>query len=572
VDKKTLPIIIVLALLVMFYWQILQFFGLTPASDQQPAQQIPDTNSQSVTPTDTASTFGRADISQTDSLQPTPVDSLQQPTEQTETDSVVINTNKYTATLSTKGGGLVSLLLKEHTYRDRSPVEMIPQTDGGVPEARFANGTVATSDLSFQSSREPRSYDVSGQSFSLAYTYTSPSGGKITKTYTFYPDEYHIDLALQITNREQLGFEQQYSINWNSPIGITEPDKKFDHEAIEAVAMQSGSRVKLDDFQNNTLNQSLTGYTSWAGVRSKYFAAIIIPKNKVADAAMAQGEIRNVPSEGDVLQEKYLTAGMELPIEAGSSFTDSFTVFAGPLDYTLMSSYDVQLEDMLDIGTTPYIGWIIKPFALAIIWLLPKMYSFIGNYGVVIILFALLVKLVTLPLSLKSFKSMNAMKELGPKLEQLKAKHKNNPQALNAEMMKLYKDNGVNPFSGCLPMLMQMPLFFALFSVFRSTILLRDAPFIGFINDLSHGASSFTDPYIILVVLMIAAQFVSQYLTTAQTQQNKMLLYAMPLVMGFIFHSFAAGLVLYWTVFSLFSLIDYALFKRGSKNAQIKTA
>ncbi|MDD3732332.1 MAG: YidC/Oxa1 family membrane protein insertase, partial [candidate division Zixibacteria bacterium] len=117
----------------------------------------------------------------------------------------------------------------------------------------------------------------------------------------------------------------------------------------------------------------------------------------------------------------------------------------------------------------------------------------------------------------------------------------------------------------------QMPLFFALFSVFRSTILLRDAPFIWFINDLSRGAQSFTDPYIILVLLMVATQFISQKLTMPSTQQNKALLYIMPLFMGFIFYKFAAGLVLYWTCFSAFSLIDYFLFKR-KKNLEIQTA
>ena len=260
-----------------------------------------------------------------------------------------------------------------------------------------------------------------------------------------------------------------------------------------------------------------------------------------------------------------------MQLGAAGSIDDRYRIFIGPLDYTLMSDYEVGLEDMLDIGTTPVVGWLIKPFAIAIMWVLPKMYSVISNYGVVIILFALLVKIVTLPLSMKSFKSMNAMKELQPKIEQLKEKHKKNPQALNKEMMGMYKKHGVNPMSGCLPMLPQMPMFFALFSVFRSTILLRDAPFVWFINDLSRGASSFTDPYIILVILMIVTQFVSQSLTMATTQQNKMFMYIMPLFMGFIFYKFAAGLVLYWTCFSLFSLIDYFLFKR-KKNVQVKAA
>jgi YidC/Oxa1 family membrane protein insertase len=241
------------------------------------------------------------------------------------------------------------------------------------------------------------------------------------------------------------------------------------------------------------------------------------------------------------------------------------------MDYMMMSEYDVGLEDMLDIGTMPYVGWLIKPFAIAVMWIMPKLYSVIPNYGLVIILFAFLVKIVTLPLSMKSFKSMQAMKDLAPKIEEIKKRCGKDAQKLNQETMKLYKKHGVSPMSGCLPMLPQMPLFIAMFAVFRSTILLRDAPFVWFIDDLSRGAETFTDPYMILVVFMVGAQFISQKVTMPSNQQNKMLGYMMPLVMGFIFRTFASGLVLYWTMFSVLAMLDYALFKR-KKNAEVKTS
>jgi YidC/Oxa1 family membrane protein insertase len=188
----------------------------------------------------------------------------------------------------------------------------------------------------------------------------------------------------------------------------------------------------------------------------------------------------------------------------------------------------------------------------------------------VIILFALLIKIITLPLSMKQYKSMNAMKEVAPKVEELRKRLKNNPAQLNSETMKLYKEHGVNPLSGCLPILAQMPLFIAMFSVFRSTILLRGAPFVWPWLDLSRGASGFTDPYIIMVILMVVFQFISQKLTMATNQQNKMLMYMMPLIFGFLFYKLSAGLVLYWTVFSLFSVGDYFVFRR-QKNAEVKT-
>ena len=184
--------------------------------------------------------------------------------------------------------------------------------------------------------------------------------------------------------------------------------------------------------------------------------------------------------------------------------------------------------------------------------------------------FALMVKIITLPLSMRSFKSMQAMKELQPKIDEIKKRHKKDPQKTNQETMNLYKTHGVNPLAGCLVMLPQMPLFFALFSVFRSTILLRDAYFIWPIVDLSRGATSLDDPYIILVLIMVVAQFLSQKLTMPSAgQQNKMMGYLMPLIMGFIFWNMSAGLVLYWAMFSIMSMLDYVLFKRP-KNQHVK--
>ncbi len=573
IDKKTLPLIIVLVILVVFYFQIMEFLGLyTPSKPKQPAQQQPvavDTAvSHSVSPKRPDSLPEQV----TDSAKPLPVIADTSTVDSLSSDTIVVNTNTFTFILTTLGGGVVSLELKDYTYRDGRPIQMLPDAEYATPEATFAGGTFSTARTHFTSNLEAGAYDATRETVELVYSYGAPGAGEIIKRYRFYPDGYHFDLTLEVINPEKLGFERQYRMVWNTPLGITEPQPEADYQAMEAVAMMSGSREKLDDFENDQLSQSLAGYTSWGGVRSKYFAAVLIPKNRTADGVFAVGEKQKVATPSGRIEQRRITVGLDMPFANVSSLADTFTVFVGPLDYTIMSKYNVDLEDMLGIGTTPFVGWIIKPFALGIIWLLPRMFYAIPNYGAVIILFALLVKLVTLPLSMKSFKSMNAMKELQPKMEELKKKHKKNPQALNAEMMKLYKAHGVNPMSGCLPMLPQMPLFFALFSVFRSTILLRDAPFVWFISDLSRGASGLTDPYIILVVVMVATQFISQRFTMATTtQQNKIFMYIFPLFMGWLLYKFPAGLVLYWTCFSVFSLLDYLIFKR-KKNPQVKAA
>ncbi len=584
-DKKTIILVAILALLLIFYFPIMEFLGLYKPSPEktsgkedmvidslgreyQQAHNAVDTFK--VTDTTVASSTSPSTAAAPEQAKP---ESTMTATEAMTHDTVVVNTRQYTAILTSFGGGPVSLKLRNYYYRDGGEIEMLPAAESATPEASFAGGSFSSSRVNYQCSLSPGKYDATSDTVNLTYTYVSKDGGEIIKHYSFYPNKYNFNLVVEVKNRVKLGFERQYTLMWNTPLGVTEPQPETDYQAMEAVAMQAGSRETLKDFKDDKLSQVLPGNSSWAGVRSKYFAAVIIPRNREADAVLARGSKDKIMVDGKSIEQKLITAGVEMPFAAVGQFADTFSVFVGPLDYNLMASYHIGLQDILGIGTTPFVGWIIKPFAVGIMWLLPRMYKVIPNYGLVIIIFALLIKIITMPLSMKSFKSMNAMKELQPKIEELKQKHKKNPQAMNQEMMRLYKTHGVNPISGCLPMLPQMPLFFALFSVFRSTILLRNANFVWFITDLSRGASSFTDPYIILVVIMIVGQFLSQKLTMASTQQNKMMGYVMPLFMGFLFYRFSAGLVLYWTCFAFFSLLDYVAFKRKAiKNPDVKTA
>ena len=566
-DKKTLPIIIILGLIVIFYFPIMEKLGFI--NNTPPAQPV-DSLSDTTHLTGQSAPVHPQPIQQASTEIPVQ-DSIQIDT--TAIDTIYINTQKYTLAMTSYGGGPISMDLNDYFYRDGNKIQMLKDAELVTPEASFAGKTFSASILHYSCNIQAGAYDASSSPLTVEYTYNALNGGSIVKSYTFYPDQYHYDLKITLNNPATMGFERKYSLSWNTPLSVTEPQANIDFEAMQAVAMQSGSRETLDDFEDDKLKQSLDGNTTWAGVREKYFASIIIPRSRLAQSAFAEGMKDNVNINGESVKRTQVIAGLEMPFANVEQVVDSYTVFVGPLDYFLMSDYDINLEDILDIGTTPVIGWLIKPFAIGVMWLLPKMYDIIPNYGLVIILFALLVKIITLPLSMKTFKSMQAMKELQPKIEEMKAKYKKNPQQLNQETMKLYKKHGVNPLSGCLPMLPQMPLLFALFSVFRSTILLRDAPFVWFISDLSRGASSFTDPYIILVVLMIMAQFVSQKITMASnTQQNKMMMYAMPLFFGFLFYKFSAGLVLYWTCFSIFSMIDYLLFKRDKvKNMHVQS-
>jgi YidC/Oxa1 family membrane protein insertase len=239
---------------------------------------------------------------------------------------------------------------------------------------------------------------------------------------------------------------------------------------------------------------------------------------------------------------------------AGNTIQDRFMVYVGPLEYHILKGYKNGLDNLVDLG------WkIIKPFSLAVLWVLVNLHKVIPNYGLVIIIFTILIKILFHPLTHKSVTSATRMQDLQPKVAELKEKYKKDPQRMNQEMMKLYKERGVNPLGGCLPLLLQMPLFYGLFVVFRSTIELRGAKFIFWLSDLSQ-----MDKYYILPVIMAATMFWQQKMTIKDPKQMAMV-YMMPVLFFFLFKSFPAGLTLYWTFFNILSLIEQYYIKSKMK-------
>lgn len=483
-------------------------------------------------------------------------------------DTIIIESKVWTVTLTNYGGGPISLRLREYKYHDGDQIEMLPDCKKATPEFNFMGGAFDANQLVYQSSLPRGKYSVGDVPFEVSYTYQNEKGGILTKKYRFYPDRYDYDLIIDISNRGSFGFEREYSMEWNNHLAPTELEVFTDYNAMWSMAFMGNERVKFNDYTNGKYDVSLSGNTGWIATRSKYFAAILMPRSGPAAGAKSSGIKEKELTQNGAIETRKITVGLVMNIPGSENAVDSFRVFVGPMDYELLKGYNNEVVDIIDIGTTPVVGWIVKIFAIPIMWLLPRMYKVIPNYGVVIILFSLFIKALTYPLSKKMTRSMMAMKELQPKMQELQKKHKNNPQALNKEMMKLYKEAGVNPFSGCLPYLPQLPLFIALYAVFSATILLRQAPFILWWDDLSRGALSLTDPYIIMVLLMVVLMFVQQKMTMTDPK-NKMLIYIMPLMMGFFFYKASAGLVLYWTCFSLFSFLEQIIFKPRSSSTAV---
>ena len=280
----------------------------------------------------------------------------------------------------------------------------------------------------------------------------------------------------------------------------------------------------------------------------------MVPLSSKSSGYSVSGKKLVFQDEKQRIEEKIIGVSLQMPIKAKDQLNEKFLVYVGPIDYKILKTYNYGWENVVNLGAK-----IIRPFSIAILWFFVNLHNVLPNYGVVIIIFTLIIKLLFHPLTVKSVRATIKMQQVQPKIAKLKEKYKDDSQALNKEVMKLYKEHKVNPFGGCLPLLLQLPFFWALFTVFKSTIEFRAAKFALWIKDLSQ-----MDQYYILPVIMAVTMFFQQKMTL-QDPKQKMMVYLMPILFFFLFRSFPAGLTLYWTVFNIFSLIEQYYIKSKSE-------
>jgi len=295
--------------------------------------------------------------------------------------------------------------------------------------------------------------------------------------------------------------------------------------------------------EGKTLDQKYRGSTGWVATRNKYFISAIIPTDAGVGASLGGSFEREVPN-------------FNISVTQQVNSSNSFSLYLGPLEYGSVAALGVNLEQSMSMGWA-----FIRPISRGVLAALVAMHKYIPNYGVVLIIFSILVKVIVYPLTRKSYQSMRAMSSLQPKLQALKEKHAKDPQRLNQATMQLYKEEGVNPMGGCLPMLIQMPLLFALFQVFRSTIELRGEPFMLWITDLSAPDTLFEIggfPINILPLVMAASMFIQQKMTptAAGAGQQKSMMYMMNIFFIFIFYRLPSGLNLYYTLFNVLTILQ----------------
>jgi len=388
-----------------------------------------------------------------------------------------------------------------------------------------STGDVVFADVPFISTYTS---EVSKGNGATTVTFTGSQGEVvITKKYVIKDDSYLIKATLYASNTG----DRTVSVPFNTGIGSHAVDSfESDRYAFQGPLMFDGKRLKKEKAEKVS-KSIVVDKPLWVGYMSKYYMVGVAEEYQ-------SGVIAQVGDSASV------TGRTELKLNPGDRQEVAFSVFAGPKEYDLLKSYSLKFEKSIDFGIFSFL-------AIPMLKFLKIIYGVVGNYGVAIILLTLSIKIVTFPLTQKSMVSMKKMSSLQPKMNEIKEKFKGDKERTNQATMELYKKEGVNPLGGCLPMLLQIPVFFALYKSLLLSIELQGAPFILWITDLS-----LKDPYYITPLLMGATMFLQQRMTPSTTTDplQKKIFTFMPLIFTFLFLTFPAGLVVYWLTNNVLSI------------------
>ncbi len=446
-----------------------------------------------------------------------------------EEKEVSVETDLYSMVISSRCASIKSFVLKRYNDKDGMSVRLlkmpdnlplcIGDKDGYHPE--IYNFRIIGKNLTLSS------INPSGE---ILFSYDSGSVS-IRRTYRFTYDDYRIMI------KDEVKGVNGYWVTLGGDIGIFDRRESSFH--VGPVILKDVDRLEYDEKDIKNHQQIVHGRINWIALEDKYFFSAIVPLKPVDTAMVFMKEKPMVSLRFDLSENEYI-------------------FYAGPKEHDRLKAYGVGLEHIIDFG---FFSIVARP----IFWILKGINKVVGNYGWSIVILSILIRIPFTPLITKGQKSMKKLQELQPKLEELRKRYKDDPKALQRETMELYKRYKVNPLGGCLPILIQLPVFFALYKVLSITIELRQAPFILWIHDLSQ-----KDPYYVLPILMGITMIVQQAITPSggDPRQKKLMLF----MSGFftiLFLSFPAGLVLYWLTTNVLGIIHQyylnTLFRRESR-------
>ena len=551
-DRNVVTATILIAL-IMFVW----LWWLAPEPREPVGDRPAPVDTVAVDPSDPDTSLPSSELY----VQETPGDtSLVGAAEGTERHITVVS-ELYEATFSTRGATLISMTLREYTQFDQTtPVQIVSENERGALGLAFttpANHLVDSRDLFFETPFEGDTLYVRDESVGLSFS-AQVGSGEIRQAYTFEPDEYEIGLQVEQQDAASFQTREGYELVWYGGVPFSEDDPEQEGRYSGAYARSGGEIEELTLDGESNQEVLLSGSVSWVTVKSKYFAAIMIPASETRGAELI-GESLLDPA-GTPLWENYHARLMMSP--PGGQI-DEFRLYLGPMEFFRISSYDLGLYGVVDYGINMF-EWMTRPLAEFIF--IPSftfLSKFIPNYGLVIIVFSILIKLLLYPLTKSSFQNMARMRELQPKLEAVKEKYKDDQQKQQQAMMKVYKETGVNPLGGCLPMLLQWPVIIALWQYLPQSIQLRQQGFL-WAEDLSAPDVILSLPFTIpfygdfvagFTLLMGLSMILQMRLQSAPTAnaQAKVMMYMMPIIMFLFFNRLASGLSLYYLCYNVLS-------------------
>ncbi len=482
--------------------------------------------------------------------------------------------------LSTRGGNIKKYYLKKFNnwysidadggrnfYYDK--VQLINYSRGGNYNLSFVTSdgkAINTGTLDFNFLGSKTYYKISNDdSLVIAFNLNVNGNKVLTKLFIFYGNRYSMNTEVELKGMESIISNGAIDLVWDNGIRFVEENSVDEANYSNASLFYGGEQVILDaKSAGEVVEKDFSGRIDWIAVRNKYFAAIISPKNpQNIEGGYIKGEHVNLNNNG--VEEFYITR-LILPLKNPNYEKHQFSLYIGPVDYSILKAEGNNLEKIVDFGSFFGLKFVVRPIAeYVLLPLFNFLHIFIPNYGFVIIVFSLIIKVVLYPLTKSSLHSMKKMQLLQPKISEIKEKYKDDPQKMNKETMKLYSTYGVNPAGGCLPLILQMPIFVAMWGLFQVAIDLRQQPFMFWMNDLSRPDIIAKLPLKIplfgidkisgLALLMGITTFIQQKMTVKDPKQQS-LVYIMPIMLTLMFMSFPSGLNLYYFMFNLFSILQ----------------
>lgn len=563
-EKRAL-IAFVLSMAIFALWSLV----FSPKKETPPPGQTTTEQTQTQTQTETPSTEATAPPEPASPVNETPATAASTETASApapvegpnrisveKANTVTVETDLYTAVFTESGGRLKSLTLKKYrTAADPNspPKELVvTASPSDLPlglSFKYGKGPDLRNAL-FKADKSAIRIDHDGQKDTLEMVYQGNDGLNVIRTYTFTAGSYLFDMSIRLENRSSTTLTESLVMGLKSePLTM-----KLRYAGFGAVVDNKLMEIKPKDIQEKPtdLKDSSSTYDlAWAAYMDQYFMAAVIPKDA------KQTRVQTAKYNDGGVDIRFVNPTLEMPPDTQKTY--NYTVFYGPKDYILLKSMGNQLSKSIDFG---WFDILSKP----LLWFMTWMHQYVGNYGFVIIIVTVLIKIIFWPLTAKSYKSMKGMQKLQPKIMKLREKYKDDREGMNREMMQMYKAYKVNPLGGCLPMVIQIPVFIALYRLLDYSLELRHAPFMWWIKDLAAPDRLFhfgfhiplMDPPTgipVLTLLMGASMLLQQKMTPTpgDPMQAKIMMF-MPIFFTFIFINFPAGLVLYWLTNNILSI------------------